>query len=286
MPDPLYINGRFTTTDEPVIGAEDRGFQFGDGVYEVLKFRKLTAIFPDKHFARFERGLSALGIPIPWNLSSFTALCMELISRSGLDEGIVYFQVTRGEGERTHQFPEEMTPTAIAYTRRMSFPDADKKAAGIRVITFDDLRWRFCYIKSTNLLGNVLAKRKAREAGAVEALLHDGGEIREGANSSFFAISDDTLLTHPLTERILPGTVREKVLSVAREAGIWVEERPIRLDEVRNLDEAFMTSTTQAVMPIVAIDGHPVGSGVRGAMTEKLQRLFDELESGELADRP
>ncbi|HXI12940.1 MAG TPA: aminotransferase class IV [Thermoanaerobaculia bacterium] len=278
MSDPLYINGRFTTTDERIIGAEDRGLQFGDGVYEVLKFKSRTPLFANTHFVRFERGLTALGIEIPWNLTTFTSLCSELISRGSIEEGIVYFQVTRGEGERTHLFPEGMKPTAIAYTRRMPFPDAEKKASGIRAISFDDLRWRLCHIKSTNLLGSVLAKQKARESGAVEALLHDGGEIREGANSSFFAVREDTLLTHPLTERILPGTVREKVLMLARDAGIWVEERPIRLDELRELDEAFMTSTTQAVMPIIDIDGHAVSNGKRGILTERLQRLFDDLE--------
>lgn len=279
MSDPLYINGRFTTTDEKVIGVEDRGFQFGDGVYEVLKFLNKRPLLLTNHFARMESGLRALGIPNPWSETQFGDLCAELARRTPLEEGILYFQVTRGQCERAHWPQEALQPTALGHPRRFLFPDAAKKERGIRVITTSDIRWSYCHIKSTNLLASVLAKRKAREAGADEALLAGGGEVREGSHSSFFAVRDSTLLTHPLGERILAGTVREQVLRLAARLGIAIEQRPLRSDEITSLDEAFMTSTTQAVMPIVEIDGWRVGQGGRGPVTLALQKAFDVLEA-------
>jgi D-alanine transaminase len=277
--DVLYINGRFTTTDERVIGVEDRGFQFGDGVYEVLKFHRRTPLFADDHFGRLYAGLEELQIPCPWDAQSFRSLCADLLSRTKFDAGIIYLQVTRGESERVHFFPDNLEPTALAYTRRFIFPDAAKKERGARVITTEDTRWKFCNVKSLNLLGNLLAKKKAQRAGAEEALLIDNGMITEGASSTFFAVREGRLITHPCDGGILPGTVRDHVISLALDEKIRVDERPLREHELFSLDEAFYTSTTQAVMPIVEVDGRAVGGGRRGAITARLQELFDELEA-------
>lgn len=279
MADVLWINGRFTTTDERVLGVEDRGFQFGDAIYEVFKFVQRGPAFMGEHFRRLNQGLDELEIAHPWeDAAAFESTMREVVARTAFDSGIVYIQVTRGEAERSHFWPEGLTPTAVAYSRRMTFPDAVKKDRGIRVITTPDLRWQACHVKSVNLLGNALAKKKAQRAGVDEALLLVDGTVREGASSNFFAVRGGRLITHPLDEHVLPGVVRDKVIDLALDAKNRVDERPLREAELFDLDEAFITNTTLAVMPITEIDGRVVGGGRCGAVTRRLQELFDQLE--------
>ena len=279
MGDVLWFNGRFTTTGERVIGVEDRGFQFGDAVYEVFKFIKRRPAFLLEHFRRLEQGLGELEIASPWTDATFSATVDELIERTAFDDGIVYVQVTRGEATRAHFWPDAIPPTAVIYSRKMTFPDAAKKDRGIKVITTADLRWHGCHVKSVNLLGNALAKKKAQRAGADEALLLFDGHVREGASSSFFAVRSGRVVTHPLDEHILPGVVRDKVIDLALQAKIRVDERPLREAELFDLDEAFLTSTTQSVMPVTEIDGRIVGNSRCGEVTRRLQQAFDELEA-------
>lgn len=278
MNDVLYVNGRFTTTDERVLGVEDRGFQFGDALYEVFKFLRKRPIFLGDHFHRLERGLREIEIRNPWDESSFAAMTRELLDRTSFDDGIVYVQISRGEAERVHFWPDDIAPTAIAYSRRFIFPDAAKKERGISVITTRDLRWSACNVKSVNLLGNAIAKKRAQRAGAGEALLIDEGIVREGASSNFFAVRDGHLITHPLDEHILPGVVRDRVIGLALAAKIRVDERPLREAELFRLEEAFMTSTTQGVMPVSEIDGRVVANSRRGEITATLQQALDTLE--------
>jgi D-alanine transaminase len=278
MADVLYFNGRFTTTDERVIGVEDRGFQFGDGVYEVFKFLGRRPIFLLDHFRRLERGLRAIDIAAPWDEASFQEMTAELLGRTSFDDGIVYIQVTRGEAKRAHFWPDDIAPTSIAYSRQFDFPDAAKKERGIRVITAPDRRWHYCNIKSLNLLGNAIAKKEAQRAGADEAILVSGGFIREGSASSFFVVRHGAVITHPLDEHILPGVVRDRVIGLAIESRIRVDERPLREAELFALEEAFITSTTQGVMPVSEIDGRVIGNSRRGEITTLLQQQFDELE--------
>lgn len=281
MADTLWFNGRFTTTDERVIGVEDRGFQFGDAVYEVFKFLNRRPAFILEHFRRLQEGLRELEIATPWTEETYSAMVRELLARTAFENGIVYTQVTRGEGTRAHFWPENIPPTAMAYSRSMVFPDAVKKDRGIRLITTADLRWHGCHVKSVNLLGNALAKKKAQRAGADEALLLADGHVREAASSSFFAVRSGRLVTHPLDEHILPGVVRDKVIDLALDAKIRVDERPLREAELFDMDEAFITSTTQSVMPVTEIDGRVIGNGRRGEVTRRLQEAFDQLEARE-----
>jgi D-alanine transaminase len=280
MADVLYFNGRFTTTEERVLGVEDRGFQFGDAIYEVFKFVGKRPAFLIDHYRRMERALRHLEIKSPWSDAAFTAAMRALLDRTEFDDGIVYIQISRGEAERSHFWPDELAPTVVAYSRRFRFPDAVKKDQGVRVITTPDRRWHYCNVKSVNLLGNAMAKKQAQRARADEALLLADGFVREGASSSFFAVRNGALITHPLDEHILPGVVRDRVIGLALAAKIRVDERPLREAELFDLDEAFLTSTTQGVMPVTAIDGRVLGNSRRGAVTGELQRLFDELERG------
>jgi len=279
MNDPLYFNGRLTTTAERVLGVEDRGLQFGDSVYEVLKFLERTPLFAEDHYGRMATGLDFLAIPNPWSTyDEFKATCRELLERTVVDDGLIYVQVTRGECERTHFYPEDLTPTAIAYTRAWKFPDAEMKAAGIDIVTGPDIRWDRCSVKSVNLLGNVIAKTMARSRGAKECLLVRDGIVTEGASSSFFGLVDKSIRTHPADEGILPGTVRDHVIAIARREGVKVDERSLATSDLERLGEAFITSTSNGVMPVRSIDGRTVGSGRRGPVTETLQTLFDALE--------
>jgi D-alanine transaminase len=281
--DVLYFNGRFTTTDERVVGVEDRGFQFGDAVYEVFRFMRRRPIFLAEHFRRLSRGLQTVEIVNPWTETAFANMTRELLAKTAFEEGIVYVQVTRGEMERAHFYPDEMKPTAVAYSRRFKFPDAAKKDRGIRIITSDDIRWRHCDVKSVNLLANALAKKKAQRAGADEVLLLSDGSVREGASSSFFAVRGGRVITHPLDEHILPGVVRDHVIGLALGERIRVDERPLREAELFDMDEAFITSTTQGVMPVTEIDGRIIGNSRRGEITTTLQRLLDEAEARDIA---
>ena len=283
MTDVLYFNGRFTTTGERVLGVEDRGFQFGDAVYEVFKFLDRRPAFLLDHYRRMELGLHEIEIASPWDEAQFSSVMHELIERTSFAEGIVYIQVSRGESERAHFYPDGMAPTVVAYSRAFRFPDAAKKERGIRLITTPDLRWKQCHVKSVNLLANALAKKRAQRAGADEALLVGDGVVREGGSSSFFVVKGGRLITHPLDEHILPGVVRDHVISLALGAKIRVDERPLREDELFDPDEAFITSTTQSVMPVAEIDDRVIGNGRRGEVTTTLQRLFDRLESRQVA---
>ena len=278
MADVLYCNGRFTTTDERVLGVEDRGFQFGDAVYEVFKFVRKRPIFLLDHFKRMERGLRAIEIVLPWTASEFESTMHALLEKTAFDDGIVYLQISRGEAERAHFWPENVAPTVIAYSRRFTFPDAAKKERGIRVVTTADHRWTFCNVKSVNLLGNAMAKKHAQRNGADEAILMANGFVREGASSNFFAVKNGHLVTHPLDDHILPGVVRDRVIGLALAAKIRVDERPLREAELFDLDEAFITSTTQGVMPVAEIDARIIGNSRRGEVTSELQRRFDEAE--------
>lgn len=278
MADVLWFNGRFTTTDERLLGVEDRGFQFGDAVYEVFKFVQRRPIFLGDHYRRLDRGLREIEIANPWSEQAFAEIAGELLARTACDDGIVYIQVSRGEAARAHFYPDDMTPTALMYSRRFTFPDERKKERGIGVITTTDLRWLHCDVKSVNLLANALAKKKAQRASADEALLLSDGFVREGASSSFFAVRRGGLVTHPLDAHILPGVVRDRVIGLAIAAKIRVDERPLREAELLELDEAFITSTTQGVMPIAEIDRRIIGNSRRGEVTERLQRLLDEAE--------
>ncbi len=278
MGDVLYINGRYTTTDEKVIGVEDRGLQFGDSIYEVMKFLRRRALFAREHYARMMNGLGTLEIRSPWTEEEFLALNEELIGRTTFEEGLIYVQVTRGETQRNHYWKEDAAPTAIAYTRQHRFPDAEKKERGMAVITTPEIRWRACNLKTTNLLPNTMAKKKAQRAGAEEVLFIEDGQVREGAAATFFAIREGRLITHPADQFILPGTVRDQIISIALEDKIRVDERPVTENELFSVDEAFVTSTSMAVMPVTAIDDRTIGNGRRGEITTLLQRLYDGRE--------
>jgi D-alanine transaminase len=284
MADVLWFNGRFTTTDEPVLTVEDRGLLFGDAVYEVLKFVGRAPILASAHWARLCRCLELLEIRNPWSAGEFSALLAGLLDRTGFDDGIVYMQVSRGCATRSHGWPEGMTPSAFAYTSRFRFPDETMRRGGVGVVTTTESRWARCEIKSVNLLPNAISRTAARRAGAWEAVYVDDGRVIEGSSSNVFVVIDGELVTHEKSPGLLPGTVRDAVIGLAREAGLVVHERAPLLADLDRASEVFLTSTTSSVLPVASVDGRCVGNGTRGPVTERLQQAFGALEVKEADD--
>ncbi|MBI2212083.1 MAG: aminotransferase class IV [Acidobacteria bacterium] len=274
--DVLWFNGRWTTTDEPVVRVEDRGLQFGDSIYEVLKFRRRAPLLAERHFARLQRCLTDLEIPPPWHLDAFLELLRELLDRTDLVHGLIYLQVTRGVAPRAHAWGAAIDPTALAYARAFEFPSAERMRDGIGLVSMRDNRWERRDLKTTNLLANVFAKNHAMREKAGEALYVDDGFVTECASSSFFAVLNGALVTREDGIEILPGTVRDAVIELAQSDGIEVRRRPIALHELESATELFVTSTSLGVMPVSSIDASLTRA--RGPVTERLQQLLTLLE--------
>jgi D-alanine transaminase len=273
-----YVNGRYLPPSGAKVAIEDRGFQFADGVYEVCEVREGRLIDEHRHMARLDRSLGELRIARPMSPAALGIVLRETIRRNRVRDGIVYVQVTRGVARRDFPFPSADTRPSLVVTARSSDLERLEQIAaeGISVITVPDLRWRRVDIKSVALLPNVLAKQSAREQGAREAWLVDGqGRITEGASSNAWIVSrDGKLITHPLGQDILPGITRSVVIDVIKAQGLPFEERSFTVEEAQAAREAFITSASQIVLPVVSINGRPVGNGAPGLISAALRRDY------------
>jgi D-alanine transaminase len=274
MPDIGFVNGRFMPLEEATVPVEDRGFQFGDGIYEVIRTYHGQPFQLDAHLARLEWSARAIELPLPWNLQQWAAYVRDGIKRSGHAESKVYLQLTRGVAPRDHVFPAAARPTAVMTVREMRTIEPALQASGVAVMTMDDWRWGRCDIKSVNLLPNVLARQKAKQAGAFEALFIRNGQVTEGSVSNVMVVKAGRLLTAPKGEQILSGVTRTIVLDLARKEGLPVEERFATRDELFHADEIFLTGTTVEVLPVIRVDGKPVSNGKPGPVSQKLQAVF------------
>lgn len=256
------------------VDIEDRGYQFGDGVYEVIRVYNGKMFTGKEHLNRLVESAEKIRMKLPYSPEELLAKMEELISKNELDTGIVYMQFTRGTSPRNHVFPgENVAPTFVAYTRKVTRP-VDPMEKGVRSIIDEDIRWLRCDIKSLNLLGNLLSKQKAAEAGCFEAILHRGETVTEGSHSNISIVKDGMIITHQADNFILNGITRQKVLEICSNQSIAFEERAYTLDELSSADEVFSSGTTVEVMPIVEIDGKPVGTGKPGEVTRNLQNLL------------
>jgi D-alanine transaminase len=278
-----YVNGRYVPQGEASVNVEDRGYQFADGVYEVLYMAGGRFLDEELHMARLERSLGEIGITPPMGRAALMQVLGEVTRRNRLRDGLVYMQVTRGVSRRDHAFPTRPVPPALVVTCRRT-PAYPKTAAGWAgsAITAPDERWARCDIKSIALLPNVLAKQAARQAGAAEAILIDrDGMVTEGASTSVWVVdAAGTLRTRQLGHAILPGCTRGSLLAQMAEAGIVAEERAVSEAELRLAREVFLTSATSFVKPITALDGAPVGDGEPGPVTLRLFDLFARHVAG------
>ena len=268
------LNGVSMPLSEARVPALDRGFLFGDAVYEVLRVYGGKPWLEEEHFRRFERSLSAIRIT-GVDVGRIRRRMHETIRAGGFREATAYVQVTRGAAPRGHTFPAGATPLEFLYVQEFRDPYAAAREAGAAVITHPDIRWDRCDIKSTNLLANVLAMQAAKEAGGVEALLYlPDGTLTEGTHTSFFGVLHGTLLTAPNSNAILPGTTRGLVLRLAERAGVPVREHVLRRDDLGEVTELFLTGTTSEVLPVVTVDGRPVGDGRPGTIARRLQEAY------------
>jgi D-alanine transaminase len=273
-----YVNGRYLPYAQAKVSIEDRGFQFADGAYEVCEVREGRLIDERRHMARLDRSLRALRIAAPMAPAALAIVLRETVRRNLVRDGIVYVQITRGTAKRDFPFPPaETRPTVVVTARSNDIARLEKLAAdGVAVVTMPDIRWGRVDIKSVALLPNVLAKQAAREQGAREAWLVDAkGDVTEGASSNAWIVSrDGVLITRQLGNDILPGITRSVVIDVIKAQGLAFEERPFTVDEAYDAREAFITSASQIVLPVVSIDGRPVGNGAPGVIAAALRRDY------------
>lgn len=281
-----YVNGRYLDQRLAEVNIEDRGYQFGDGIYEVVHLHAGRFIDEDRHLDRLERSLREIALPMPLARAALRHVLAEVARRNRVTEGLLYMQVTRGVARRDHAFPAKPVPPALVVTvkRIPPYPTDAESWAGA-CITHPDLRWARRDIKSVNLLPNCLARQAAREQGAMEAILYDEATsmVTEGAATTFWIVDEHgAIRTRHLDHVILPGCTRGALLAELQAAGIAFEERDFSLDEMRRAREAFITSATSFVKPITRIDGQPVGDGRVGPVTRRLFDLFARHVKGDL----
>lgn len=273
-----YINGRYLPRGQATVAIEDRGFQFADGVYEVCEVRGGRLVDERRHMVRLDRSLNELRIARPMSAAALSIVLRETVRRNRVRDGIVYVQITRGVARRDFPFPQADTrPSVVVTARSNDLARLEQLAAeGIAVITVPDIRWQRVDIKSVALLPNVLAKQTAREQGAREAWLVDAqGRVTEGASSNAWIVSrDGKLITHPVGRDILPGITRSVVIDVINTQGLAFEERAFSVEEAYAAREAFVTSASQIVLPVVSIDGRPIGNGAPGLIATALRRAY------------
>ncbi len=277
MPRIAYVNGRYLPQSRASVHVEDRGYQFSDSVYEVCIVMDGGYWDLEGHLARLERSLGALKIAAPMDRAALQVVMKEILRRNRLKNALVYMQVTRGVAPRNHSFPPEGTPPSLVVTaRRFDIRQSDARAEkGVAVISQPDIRWGRVDIKTTGLLPNALAKQAASEAGAYEALLVRDGHVTECSSSNAWIIDETgALITHPKAEAILGGITRQTVIACAEELQIKVIERPFTLEEAKAAKEAFLTSASSFVMPVISIDGTRIGSGSPGPVARRLREAY------------
>ncbi|WP_409347137.1 D-amino-acid transaminase [Paenibacillus sp. MBLB4367] len=275
----LYKN-QFVNNGEVRISPNDRGYYFGDGVYEVFRIYNGSLFEKDAHYRRLERSAEQTRIPLPYPITEIDEKLEKLLAADGVKEGIIYLQLTRGEAPRGHAFPNPPVESVLmAYSSELSRPHHAIRG-GIRVITRPDIRWLRCDLKTLNLLPNVMAKQEAAEAGAAEVIFHRDGTVTECSSSNVMIIKDGTIRTHPANNLILHGITRAVVLKLAFRLNLSVREEAFTLEDLRSADEVFITSTTAEVTPVAELDGVPVADGKPGPVSRRLQEAFEAYMEG------
>ncbi len=274
----FYLNGQYVPRESAMIPVEDRGFLFGDGIYEGVRSVNGKMFEWAAHAERMVNGLNGLRINFDAaQVNALEGVCERVVKENGLQDGeaFLYLEVSRGAAPRAHNFPPIGTqPTVFVSASRLVVPRKMREEGGA-AITFPDMRWKRRDWKTVNLLGNVLARQAASEAGAYEAILHEDGIVTEGAATNVFAVFDGVLCTHPLTQRILPGITRKVIMELLAELVLAVKEEPIVFARLAAAEEIFVCGSTTDVTPVVTLDGKPVGNGKPGPLTVKVREAFE-----------
>jgi D-alanine transaminase len=280
MSNEVWLNGRFIPYEEAVVPIDDRGFQFAESVYEMIHVYEGRPFEIERHMQRLEASLEALGIDIGMSMSEVADRALEVTRRNGLEDSMIYIQVTAGAAPRIHLRPKELRPTVVIIARPAPPMSDHWSEVGISCMTVADDRWSGCYIKSTMLLPNTLAKSKAVAAGHSDAIFVRDGYAVEATSANIFAVFGDTLWTPPATNYILRGITREVVLELAREIGVPVHEGSIPLDKLFRADELFITGSGSELTVVASVDGRQIGSGRPGPVTARLREAFRRRTRG------
>ncbi|MFD2828971.1 D-amino-acid transaminase [Corticicoccus populi] len=268
-----YYNGEFINDDDMKVEYKDRAVYFGDGVYEVIRIYDGEFFTFDEHVDRLINSAREIDID-DLEREDVVSVLQGIKEKNNIENGALYIQVTRGIAVRNHNYPAGVEPVIMAYINEAVRP-LTQQEAGVNVVTSLDYRWLKCHIKSLNLLANVLEKERAVKAGAKETILHREGTVTEGSSTNAFIVKDDVLITHPANNLILNGITRQEVLKLAKADNVEVKEEAFSVDDLYEADEAFFTSTTQEITPIVQVDNKLVKDGEVGTLTKRLQNLFD-----------
>ncbi|PIE68830.1 MAG: D-amino acid aminotransferase [Deltaproteobacteria bacterium] len=279
----VYVNGTYVPEEEAKISIFDRGLLFADGIYEVSAVLWGQLIDNQAHLARLRRSLNELELVSPLTDNDIVILQKELIKRNDLKEGVVYLQITRGPADRDFAYPASPQPSCIAFTQVKSLIVSPDAISGYHIITLPDIRWQRCDIKTTALLGASMSKMAALKAGANDAWLVDkNGHVTEGSSSNVWIVTGNTLITRPTGPDILAGITRRAVMELAKEARLTIEERPFTVPEAKESREAFITSASHLVWPVITIDGIAVGDGTPGPLSLRLRELYLENARAQL----
>ena len=270
----VFVNGQYVPEDQAQVSIFDRGFVFGDGIYEVVPVIGGKMVDKTPFLERLKRSLGELRIDMPMSEADYLAMHEKLIELNGIDEGGVYSQITRGAADRDFAFPKAATPSVAAFTMKKQLLDNPNATTGVKVVTVEDIRWKRRDIKSVALLGQVMAKQEAVEKGGFEGWMVEDGFVTEGTSSTAYIVKDDTIITRPLSNSILPGIRRKVLLQLCAKHNVKLEERLFTVEEALDADEAFLSSATTLVMPIVDIDGTMIGGGQPGPMARKMREAY------------
>ena len=278
MSEIVYLNGEFMPLESARIPVLDRGFIFGDGVYEVIPVYSRHPFRLPEHLARFKRSHDAIRLDYPASDAEWTRLVHDLIARNASDDQSVYLQVTRGVAKRDHAFPKGVKPTVFGMSSPLSTPAREAVENGVQAVSAIDYRWQKCDIKSTSLLANCMLRQVAEDAGAAEVVMFREGFLTEGSSSNVFAVKNGTIYAPPKNNLVLPGITYDVVLELAQANRLPHEVRPIGEPEVYKADEIWVTSSTKEVLAVTALDGKPVGSGKPGAVFRRMHQLYQDFK--------
>jgi D-alanine transaminase len=272
----VYVNGEFLPEEQGKISIFDRAFLFADGVYEVTAVIHGKLIDYEPHMERLDRSLNEIRMAWPCSRAELRQMHEDLIKRNRLDQGWIYMQVTRGAADRDFKFPKSSISTLIAFSQTKNLIDNPDAVTGVRVVTIPDLRWTRRDIKSVMLLAPVLGKQEAYEKGGFEGWMVEDGKVTEGTSSNAYIVKDGKVITRPLSTSILAGVTRRSLFRLAKDQGVVIEERAFTPEEAYEADEAFLTSATNFVLPIIEIDGKRIGGGQPGPVVRKLREIYLE----------
>jgi D-alanine transaminase len=276
----VYLNGEYLPLSEARIPVLDRGFIFGDGVYEVIPVYGRVLFRLKEHLARLEHSLRSIRLANPFDEAGWRTLLETVVSRNPWDDQSVYLQVTRGVAPRSQEFPKgEVRPTVFVMSNPLKVPGAEQRANGIAVVTRDDYRWRRCDIKSVSLLGNCLLRQEAEDAGAAETILIRDGNVKEASSCNVLLVKNGVILVPPKDNLMLHGITFDLTIELAREAGLALEIREVKREELFTADEVWLSSSAREVLPVTTIDGKPVGAGRPGPVYARMYQLFQDYKA-------